>query len=642
MQQHKLMVNLETCGGGWRRLLFGILVKANAKSVSWIKRRKLSLKAKSQVKLSACHFAAFGARADAMPLLVEQGMSCCDVAPTGATALHFAALGNNLETLKWLCANLSIIIRGTDGSMRHIGVISSKTKNDTELEMTTASFIRIAHFAAAAGSTRILDWFSSTFSSIVNCDVLDAKDETGCTVMHFAAEAGAISSCEFATFSSPKCQERIFSSTASGHTALHFAIAGGHLDMCQWLRARGLPLWLPLTSTAPNALHIAAEAGSVPVMQWLLAVCAREDSQRLSRAMSVPNMDGLMPHQIARNAGNMEIAHMLDAAASSAAAESYVSNAKNLLLQVRPRAALIMLLDLHRAIRQEALAILKSCEAVRASAAGNPKPRGGNPCGEIMELHERIVVAEKRLHPIPSFFEAIPPRRATMSKSQQRRQRRKRNAEMRAAKETAGVVARKLKKVASKALMKIRSTKSSSPESPPAESSSGSEALSDPLEVKSAKDSFFAVSALNRSRDSPRGFRAIAPTTPSPGTSISSDASSSEKRENGVMAARPRRQSAFSASSSATDSTLHKPVPRKSVRERSLSFSSLLSLDDSEYQLNRSARGESMEIMSCVSQFEENEHEWTFYSTKWAKLLIKMLTRSPSSPVDARGLWRHR
>ena len=68
VQQHKLMVNRDM-RGRLASAAFRILVKANAKSVSWIKRRKLSLKAKSQVKLSACHFAAFGARADTMPLL---------------------------------------------------------------------------------------------------------------------------------------------------------------------------------------------------------------------------------------------------------------------------------------------------------------------------------------------------------------------------------------------------------------------------------------------------------------------------------------------------------------------------------------------------------------------------------------------
>ena len=644
IKHHKLLVSVETSGGGWRRLMFGILLNASAKSLAWIKRRNMSLQAKTKAKVSTAHFAAFGSRVEAIKILAAEGLEFGEASPLGTNVLHFAAMGGNLDTLKWFCANLDVRVRHPDGSVSNLG---KRRKKNPPMVVDRKSFLRLAHFAAAANSTDILNWLISF--DFAGEGVLDAIDDTGCTALHFAAESGSVETCTWIASRGIRGQERLFARSASGANALHFGVAGGCIETCKWLRNRGIPLSSKARESSlergpRNPLHIAAESGDVHMARWLLKEYGATDhscaeggmgnARHLAQALSELDWEGHKPVDLARKAGNMEIAGLLTEAARALNARSDLAGAAAILKKLgdddAPRDA------------NAAIALVKRGLALcRNALLGNPATA-------------QAKVFEEKLSEKKSIFELLAKsrtRRRTQTQSQKRRARRA-----------------KLKKIKSQEA-KEAERRHSSPQSQSQGSSSNYDSSSESssshmttvvpppagpfravvksmkrvasrpfLRKKSPSDAQqIAAKVSQLERDPPRTALPDALNIQSPVKYFVTAPPAFDPPVRGSAKNIENASEEEELVSPLRRSSLFQPVANRVTSPSAFSFASYASSADAGGESwKRRARLDSMEISSV---FAADPTDWKFFSKRWAKRLLDMVsTTSTQSPSRSSGI----
>jgi ankyrin repeat protein len=153
------------------------------------------------------------------------------------TALHYAAKGGHLETLKYLVG------KGAEVNARDI-------KRKTAL-----------HYAAQGGHLELLQYLVEEKGAEV-----DTQNKKRKTALHYAAQEGQLKTLKYLVEKGAEVNAR---DKERRKTALHYAAQEGHLETLKYLVERGAEV-NTLDKEGKTALHYAATRGHLEILQYLV------------------------------------------------------------------------------------------------------------------------------------------------------------------------------------------------------------------------------------------------------------------------------------------------------------------------------------------------------------------------------------
>ncbi|XP_061186967.1 putative ankyrin repeat protein RF_0381 [Saccostrea echinata] len=189
----------------------------------------------------------------------------------GWNALHYAAMGGNVNCLKYLLERGMLENRTTNCklSILHIACLSRQeemcqyilAKFPDIIHLETEGGWSTAHYAARGGNVKILKLLTQKGVQT------DQTTDEGFTILHIACERGRFEMAQYILSEHPGMMHQV---SKNGSTAAHDSTIGGHLNVLQLLLQNGLN---PnhFTNNKMNILHIACVKAHFEIFQYVLS-----------------------------------------------------------------------------------------------------------------------------------------------------------------------------------------------------------------------------------------------------------------------------------------------------------------------------------------------------------------------------------
>lgn len=197
----------------------------------------------------------------------------------GFTALHMSAKKGYCDIAKLLLeydkstlssrtsdGRTAALIAAKEGQLGVLQVLVSLDENKSVLQDKDASGNTILHFATWGGATNVVDWLLS-----LGCDPNEPNSE-GMTALQFAAAGNYHDIVEKLLSSS---RQDIHTDSSSGLNALHRAALHGSTDTIRQLLSASTGSFDPLAKSENGSipLHYAAQHGHLEAVSFLLSAC---------------------------------------------------------------------------------------------------------------------------------------------------------------------------------------------------------------------------------------------------------------------------------------------------------------------------------------------------------------------------------
>jgi ankyrin repeat protein len=210
----------------------------------------------------------------------------------GASALHFAAINNNAEMVRWLIENGADVLQRNNENLTALDIAARNNDTDIMLEILQA-YSKKSMLGEKTTTSQMQALTTEKFSNID----INAIDIYGKTVMHYALESGSVGAVRYLI----EKGAILHTFDSKGKAYMRYAIESGSVDMVRCLIDHGVEI-NSLDIYGKTVMHYAVESGSVDMVRCLIEKGAR---------LNTIDSKGIRPLHYAAASGSVDMVRCL-------------------------------------------------------------------------------------------------------------------------------------------------------------------------------------------------------------------------------------------------------------------------------------------------------------------------------------------